>query len=68
MIVNKVGMYKLLEQFSVRQSCAITQLSAGTIINITQIDKQGRKVIGRPEICDWVDWDMPVEPVKEDKG
>ncbi len=68
MIVNKKGKYKLLKDYSVRLTNGIYGLSAGIIINITQIDRGGHKVIGFPLIRDWVNWDMPVEPVEEDNN
>jgi len=59
MIVNEIGRYRLTEDWSSRGSISIAQMEAGTIIEITQVDKAGRKVIG-PALQDWTTWDMPV--------
>jgi len=62
MLVQETGKYKLIEDYKVRTMYSIYNFGKDTIINITQIDKKNKKVIG-PEISDWVRWDMPVEKI-----
>ncbi len=67
MIVNKKGKYKLLSDYSIHQLMTIVNFKVGTILDITQIDKKNKHVLG-PELNDWVGWDMPVEPVEDSNG
>ncbi len=62
MIVDKIGKYRLLRDLYVSNSNSCGHISKGTIINVTQIDREGRKVIG-PDLMDWKGWDLPVEQV-----
>jgi hypothetical protein len=59
MIINEIGKYKLVEDFTTRNAFSIATLKAGTELNITQIDNQYHKVIGEP-LMDWTYWDIPV--------
>ena len=67
MTINIPGRYKLLQDWSSRGSRSIKQFSKGDIIDISQIDVGGRKVIG-PALLDWARQDLPVEPAKELKN
>lgn len=62
MEITKPGKYRLLSDFSTRGPRAIGQITSGTVLNITQCDVPGRKVLG-PELFDWTHFDLPVEPV-----
>lgn len=63
MIIDKIGKYKLIEDIRTRNSSSIGTLKKGTILDITQIDKNFHKVIGE-SLMDWTYWDLPVEPVE----
>jgi len=63
MVINKVGRYRLLKDFSVRTPFSTGVLPKGEVINVTQIDDVYHKVIG-PELKDWRHWDMPVESLE----
>ena len=67
MIKTKKGKYRLLCDYTIRLSISIFTLRVGTILNITQIDKENKHVIG-PELCDWNRWDMPVELIEEENN
>ena len=68
MIVNEPGKYKLTQDWTTRSSTSIRQVPAGTILEITQVDKTYHKVIG-PALLDWMHWDIPVvRVVKEVYG
>lgn len=62
MIIKKTGRYKLTKDFYTRNSIKCGTLPEGSIIQITQIDIIGHKVIS-PELYDWVYWDMPVKEI-----
>ena len=69
MIVEKIGRYKLLQNYKIHQSGVIHNLPAGMYIKIIQIDKKYQKVLLKiATVSDWVNWDMPVEPVTEDSN
>ena len=63
MIIKKIGRYKLTKDFYIRNTISCSTFPKGRVIQITQIDTMGQKVIG-PLLFDWVNWDMPV--IKED--
>jgi len=60
MIIDKIGKYKLLKDIKTGNSISTGTIPRGTILNITQVDKQGQKVIGAP-LADWTRWELPVE-------
>lgn len=62
MIITEIGRYRLLEDWSTRATNSIGQMKKGAILDITQVDKTYRQVLG-PELMDWAPWDMPVEKV-----
>jgi hypothetical protein len=62
MIVNEVGFYKFLSNYKIRGPRSIGTIDAGTIIEIKQVSKDYKQVIG-PEFFDWEYWDLPVEKV-----
>ena len=62
MEIKKIGKYKLLKDFSIRNTIAGTKLFKGEIINITQIDNMRHKIIGK-ELMDWMFWDLPVKKI-----
>lgn len=64
MIVDRVGKYRLLKDFWTRNKIGCGTIPAGTVITITQIDKDHRRVIG-PSLMDWTSWDLPVESMEE---
>ena len=64
MIITQTGNYKLLKDMKTRGTISIGDMPEGTIIEITQIDNGGHKVIG-PQLMDWTYWDLPVEPVSK---
>lgn len=59
MIIKEKGNYVLLKDVKTSNAGAICQLRKGTILYITQIDVNYRKVIGEP-LFDWTYWDLPV--------
>lgn len=63
MIVNKIGNYKFLKDFTTRGSFSIGTISAGTTIYIGQIDKIYHKVMSS-SFFDWEYWDLPVMSVE----
>jgi hypothetical protein len=66
MEVRKKGKYKLLKDITNRGQIKISTIPKGTILDITQIDVRSRKVISSI-FYDWMGWDLPVEPVVQDK-
>lgn len=62
MIVNEVGFYKFLSDYKTRGTISIGTIPIGTIIEIKQVSKDYKQVIG-PEFFDWEYWDLPVEKV-----
>jgi len=62
MKVTKTGKYLLNAAFSSRGTCGITHLPKGAVIEITQIDHSGCKVIG-PELMDWESDEIPCDPI-----
>jgi len=62
MIVTEIGNYRVLKDFTTRGSISVGTIPAGTVIRITSIDRQYRKVIG-PSLFDWIHWELPVEPI-----
>ena len=62
MIIDKKGKYRLLEDWQNRGSISTGTLPKGTILNISQIDEQHKRVISE-ELADWTRWDLPVELV-----
>lgn len=63
MVITEPGMYELVDNLLVRGTISTAVLKRGTIIEITQIDAAGHKVIG-PALGDWHPWDLPVVPVR----
>lgn len=63
MIITEKGHYRFLQDWSSRGPIGIAVFTAGTVLEITQIDKKNKHVIG-PELLDWADWDLPVEKVE----
>ncbi|HDY89050.1 MAG TPA: hypothetical protein ENH82_13170 [bacterium] len=59
MIITKIGKYKVLDDFTTRNTITISRIFKGNIIKITQIDAGNHKVIG-PSFLDWIYWDLPV--------
>ena len=66
MIIKKPGKYKLLSDFDSRGGVSVLKLPKGTVIEITQIDEQGHRVIG-PDLVDWTPWDIDAVRVMTDK-
>jgi len=62
MLVKNSGKYKALKDFNVRSTFSSSIIKKGEIIAITQIDEEGEKVIGK-DLMDWINWDLPVEPI-----
>ena len=62
MKIDKKGKYKLLKDYTVRQSYSVKTLLKGTVLNVNQISDDYHKVIS-PELGDWVYWELPVEAV-----
>ncbi len=64
MTITKPGKYRFLEDFAYRSS-AISggNMKKGDIITITRVDSTFHHVIG-PELKDWHNWYLPVEPVE----
>lgn len=62
MKVEKTGKYLVLKDFSTRSARCAGSISAGTVLEITQIDKMGKKVYC-PNFKDWKPWDLPVRPI-----
>lgn len=52
MEITEVGKYRLLKELRVRGTNWIATLDEGSVITVTQIDKDGRKFYS-PEIGDW---------------
>ena len=65
MIIKTKGKYRLLQDYSIRKARSIYRIPKGAIIEITQIDEKYHHAIG-PTLGDWVNWDMPVDMVKEE--
>lgn len=63
MIVDRPGRYRLLKDFSNRGSISISTIPSGTILEITQIDRDNCQVIG-DLLDDWNYWNLPVELVE----
>ena len=61
MIVTEKGKYILLRDIITRNAASTGTIPAGTVIEITQVDRQFKKVIG-PDLADWIHWDLPVTP------
>lgn len=61
-IVDTKGEYRVLADIMDRGPRSIGTIPKGTVIVITQVDKDHRKVIGN-EFFDWVYWDLPVEKI-----
>ena len=61
MQITKPGKYKLTERYSTRGSRSIKQFPAGVVIEITQVDLDGHKVIG-PQLEDWEYYEIPCVP------
>ena len=57
MIIEKPGKYKLLSDLKTRGTISVGTIPAGTMIEITQVDHECRKVIG-PQLLDWHYWDI----------
>ena len=66
MKITEIGQYELLKDISVRNSIAIAMLKKGSILNITQIDIRGHKVISK-ELMDWTDQCLPVRKIAVNK-
>jgi hypothetical protein len=66
MRVTTIGTYRLAELLTVRNAVSTGQLRVGDTIRITQIDRDGQKVIA-PELLDWVGWELPVESIPDDQ-
>ena len=64
MIITSPGKYRILSNFKTSGSISIAELTAGSIIKITQVDTACHKVIG-PAFLDWEYWDLPVEEVAD---
>lgn len=64
MIVDKPGVYRLLEDLTMRGPNSIGTMPKGAHLTITQVDRDGHQVIG-PAFPDWHYWNLPVKPVKE---
>jgi len=64
MIIEETGKYRLTADFSSRGSMSISHLPKGYVFSITQIDRDGRKIIG-PDFLDWEGNDIPCEKVVE---
>ena len=64
MIINEVGFYKLLSDYTTRSPRSIGTIREGTIVEIKQVSKEYKQVIG-PEFFDWEYWDLPVEKVNQ---
>ena len=60
-IVKEEGKYVLTEDYVIRTSSTVGIIPKGTVLNITQIDEQYKKVIG-DNLSDWCYWDLPVRP------
>ena len=62
MKITEPGTYRLAQDWSSRGSQSIRQFNKGSILEMSWVDKTGRKVIG-PQLLDWAPYDIPVEPV-----
>jgi hypothetical protein len=63
MIINKTGRYEFLQEVRLRtSSISAATFPKGMQFTVTQIDDDGRQVIG-PSLGDWQYWDLPVKPV-----
>jgi hypothetical protein len=60
MIIDEIGKYELTQKWSNRGPRSIVHFPAGAVLEITQVDKSGSKVIG-PDFQDWAYWDIPVK-------
>jgi len=60
MVIKEIGKYVLIKDFTMRGSTRIGTTPKGTVMEVTQVDSQYKKVIG-PKFYDWVPWDLPVE-------
>jgi len=59
-VITKKGSYRLLQDYRIRSRISVRVLSRGSVIHITQIDRDGKKVTS-PELIDWVPQDLPVK-------
>lgn len=66
MKITEPGKYRLTHDWSSRGSLSIRHFKQGDILEISRVDRKGRKVIG-PEFKDWAPYDIPVEPVANDR-
>jgi len=65
MVIRSTGRYKLIDDITCRVGgVSGHKLVAGTVLDITQVDTDGHKVISR-ELGDWKHWDLPVEAVED---
>lgn len=62
MFIKETGEYKLTEDWSSRGSRSIRNFSKDAILEITQVDISGHKVIG-PAFKDWAYWNIPATKV-----
>lgn len=62
MIVAETGKYRLTKDFKTRGKWEIGAIPAGTVIEITNVDKKGHKVFS-PIFFDWTYWEIPVEKI-----
>ena len=63
MIIKKTGKYELIKDFYTRDTISCSVLLKGSVVEITQVDDFGKKIIG-PQLKDWERWDMPVKVIK----
>ena len=60
MEITERGKYKLKSDLYVRLSNGCYTIDCGKVIEITQVDKSTRRVIG-PQLRDWVNWKIDAE-------
>jgi len=59
--VREKGKYVLVRDYIMRTGNSAGTIPKGTILDITQVDEQYHKVIGKG-LSDWVHWNLPVVP------
>jgi hypothetical protein len=64
MIIKETGKYKLTEEWSSQGLGYTSNFSAGKILEITQVDIDGKKVHGL-FFKDWAPWNIPAIKVGE---
>ena len=62
MEVTEKGKYEVLKEFKTRNAISITIIKKGEILNVSQIDDMGHRIMAGG-LLDWICWDLPVKKI-----